>query len=487
MNKLLLLVTLTPLLLASQTDLEKRVLSLEKELISIKKNDIDNRNEILELIPIVEDVEKKSILDKINLSPELEIRLDKFDYKLGDIDGETTKIYDGDVEIADRRRNYTKHFNPASSIKFQINMSSQLDDKVSFYGRMSFMNNSQAYQRVCILSRDIKSTQSSSAFDVDLAYFNLTNNKNSDYAFTLTFGVLPTSGGTPMQFANNGKRKSMFPALVFDMNTYGAIGTQKLGKNNFLRVIFAKAYTKSSTFYPYQCNRENIDNASIAGLYYDSKFNFLGKSLLSLGLNLIHDFKAHPYLGPDVSSSDSQVLGDIMTYGIGLDIEEVAQSKFTIFAHTALSIPNGNGNSDNYQIVAEGDQNLSDGLTSKGTTGFSVADYAQGEMLSNNGYSYYIGIKYDYSSSLIYGAEYNYGSKYWFSATQGADDMYNKLATRGQVGEAYAIWKLHKNIYTKIGFMLTKEHYTGSGWHFGEPAKKDGTQRVSYLSLKAKF
>ena len=86
MNKLLLLVTLTPLLLASQTDLEKRVLSLEKELISIKKNDNDNRNEILELIPIVEDVEKKSILDKINLSPELEIRLDKFDYKLGNID-----------------------------------------------------------------------------------------------------------------------------------------------------------------------------------------------------------------------------------------------------------------------------------------------------------------------------------------------------------------------------------------------------------------
>jgi hypothetical protein len=65
--------------------------------------------------------------------------------------------------------------------------------------------------------------------------------------------------------------------------------------------------------------------------------------------------------------------------------------------------------------------------------------------------------------------------------------MYNKLATRGHVVEIYGMWKFHQHIYAKLGYMYSKEQYTGSGWHFGEPAKKDGKQQVSYLSLNAKF
>ena len=65
--------------------------------------------------------------------------------------------------------------------------------------------------------------------------------------------------------------------------------------------------------------------------------------------------------------------------------------------------------------------------------------------------------------------------------------MYNKLAIRGHATEVYGIWKFHKNLYTKLGYLNMKEAYTGSGWHFGEPAKKDATQTVGYLSLEAKF
>lgn len=481
MKNIFLLLSLTTLLFASQSDLEQRISKIEKD-------NLDFNYDISELMPILEEVEKKSILDKLNLSPELELRLDKFNYKVGEITGENTEIYkDGKSTGEFRRKNYSKNFNPASSIKFKLNISAKLDNNIDFYGRLTFMNTSQSYQRLCILSRDIKSSQSTSAFDVDLAYLNYKVNNSTDYASTFSFGILPTTSGTPMQFAQDSKRKSMFPALVFDMNTYGAIGTQKLAQDNFLRVILAKAYTMRANFYPYQCNRENIDNATVAGMYYDTKFNFIGKSLLSFGVNLLHDFKAHPYLGPDVTATTSNVLGDMLTYGIGLDIQEVAQKNLTVFAHAALSNPHGNGASDDYQIAANVDQNLSDGLTQSGLVGFSEADYAQGAMLSANGYSFYLGTKYDLNSQLKFGLEYNYGSKYWFSATQGAEDMYNKLATRGHVGETYAIWKFHKNMYTKLGYMHSQEKYTGSGWHFGEPAKKDGTQNVVYLNLKAKF
>jgi hypothetical protein len=183
-------------------------------------------------------------------------------------------------------------------------------------------------------------------------------------------------------------------------------------------------------------------------------------------------------LGPDVSSNDAEVLGDMTTFGLGLDVEKVAQSDATLFLHTAASIPNANGKTDNYKILDATDPN---------DPGFTTADYASGEMLGSNGYSIYFGAKYDISAAFNVGAEYNYGSQYWFSATQGAEDMYNKLATRGEVFEVYGTWKLNKYLSSKLGFLQMHENYTGSGWHFGEPAKKDATQSVSYITVDAKF
>ena len=478
-----LLLILPLSIFASSMDLEKRIEMLEKEM-KYHQVDLDER------MPLIEEAEKKTILDKINLSPELELRVDKLDYRVGEIEGEETKIYnhsDSSLNGLYRRKDYTKSFDPAVAIRFRLNMSAQLDDDVKFNGRMIFINSSQSYQRLCILSRDIKSVTSTSAFDVERAYFDYVTNKNSDYAFTFSFGLLPTTGGTPMQYAQNDQRKSMFPALVFNMNTYGIIGTQKLGDSTYARAILAKAYTLRANFYPYQCNRENIDNADVLGIYFDTKFNLFGKSLLSFGVNMLNSLKAHPFLGPDVGSSDAHVTGDMITLGLGLDTQKLLNSELTFFIHYALSHPHSNGKVDDYQIVENSNQTLADGLTASGQTGFSEADYAKGSMLSKNGYSFYIGAKYDISKNLNLGVEYNYGSKYWFSATQGAEDMYNKLATRGHVTEVYTSWQFHKNLYTKLSYLYTKEEYTGSGWHFGEPAKKDATQSVASLSIVAKY
>ncbi len=483
MLKNILLVTLLLTYTHASTDLEKRIKALEEQLSTLKNKTENNEADLNEYIPIIEASETQSLLDKVDFLPELEVRMDKMDYRLGQIDGENTKaIYDG-VE-QQRRDQFSKDFDPAVAVKFKLNLIGKIDKYTKFNGRFIFTNSSQSHQRLCILSRDIKSVSSTSAFDVDRAYVDFTPNIDSEYAFTFSFGILPTTGGTPMNFALNNERKSMFPALVFDMNSYGLIATQKLTNENFLRVIVAKAYTLNANIYPYQCNRENIDNANILGAYYDTSFNFSGgDSLLSFGVNYLGDFKAHPYLGPDVNSDDASVLGDIFTYGLGLDIRDLFDDKLTIFIHSAISHPDSNGKVDDYQIV---DAN-NDGNFYSDDPGFSTASYAKGTMIDDIGHSVYLGFKYNINEEFNLGVEYNKGSKYWFSATQGAEDMYNKLAIRGSVGELYTTYKFHKNMYAKLGFMYTKEDYTGSGWHFGEPASKDGTQKVSYLSIKAEF
>ncbi len=485
-----LLLAIPALLFASQSSIDLKIQKLETEVESLKKELQLHQEDLDERIPIIEMVEKKSILDKVNFSPELLLRFDKFDYTNKSIDGEHTMIY-GNPEYQpdgtyNRRTDYTKNFDIASSLRFRLNMDMNLDD-VKFHGRMLYGNSSQSNQRVCILSRDIKTGVAGSAFDVDRAYIDYIVNQEDAYGFTFSFGILPTTGGTPMQYAQSRQRSSMFPTLVFDMNTYGMIGTQRLGEDTFIRVILAKPYTLRPNFYPYQCNRENIDHANIIGAYADTKFKFLGDSLLSFGVNVLNDLKAHPYLGPDIDSSDAHNLGTMATFGIGIDIEKVADTQTTLFLHTALSNPHPNGEKDDYKILSSTLAEQQAGKTANGKSGFTESDYASGEMLGSNGYSVYLGTKYDFTEKLNIGAEYNYGSKYWFSATQGAEDMFNKLATRGNAYEIYSMWKYHKYLNAKLSYLNIHEEYTGSGWHFGEPAKKDATQSIISLSLEAKF
>ena len=476
-----LLLTLPVLLFASQNDINLKIQELENEIKTLKKEVQLHQDDLDERIPIIEMVEKKSILDRINFSPELLLRFDKFDYTNRSIEGETTMIYGNPAYQPDgtynRRTDYTKNFDIATSIRFRLNMDMDMDD-IKFHGRILYMNSSQSNQRVCILSRDIKTGEAGSAFDVDRAYIDYTPNRGDDYAFTFSFGILPTTGGTPMQYAQSTQRKSMFPALVFDMNTYGMIGTQKLGDDTFVRLILAKPYTLQAQFYPYQCNRENIDDANIVGVYADTKFHFVGNSMFSFGVNILNDLRAHPYLGPDIDASNAHHLGTMVTFGMGLDIEKVAETDTTLFLHTALSHPHNNGKIDDYKIVNPTDPT---------DPGFTTSNYATGTMLTSNGFAVYLGTKYDINEKFNIGAEYNHGSKYWFSATQGAEDMFNKLATRGNAYEVYSMWKYHKYLNAKLSYLNIQEEYTGSGWHFGEPVKKDATQSIVSLSLEAKF
>ncbi len=480
-----------PLFAGSDNAALKKIESLQQELQQLKQQ-LESQNEnILENEDILEKVETKSILDKINFSPDLELRFDKLRYENSSIEGENTKIapsdYTGNAPAPgtlNRRSGYTKHFDIATTIYFDLQMSAQLDEHTKFHGKLSFANTTQSHQRMCILSRDIKAQNAESAFDVTLAYIDYTPRPNTDYSSTLSIGILPTSNGTPMQYTQNSQRSSMFPALVFDMNSYGLIYTQKL-KSIYARAVFAQAYTLRNIFYPYQCNRENIDNATITGIYLDDTFRVLGsRALLSAGFNALLDFKAHPYLGPDVTSADTKVLGSIYTTGIGIDLPKINESALDLFVHTALSIPNSNGKIQDYKITHY--QN-GKGLTATNTPGFTEADYASGTMLTKNGYALYFGTKYTLNDRFDIGAEFNHGSKYWFAATQGAKNMFNKLALRGNGYEFYAHWMFTRHIFAKFGFLDMHERYTGSGWHFGEPAKKKADQEISYVSLHAKF
>jgi hypothetical protein len=97
---------------------------------------------------------------------------------------------------------------------------------------------------------------------------------------------------------------------------------------------------------------------------------------------------------------------------------------------------------------------------------------------SQNGGAIYLGARYDIKSTgTKIGLEYNHGSKYWMAFTPASDDLWtSKLATRGDVYEAYIIQELNKKpiakkgkAFARLGYQYYKFKYTGSGFWLGEP------------------
>ena len=97
-----------------------------------------------------------------------------------------------------------------------------------------------------------------------------------------------------------------------------------------------------------------------------------------------------------------------------------------------------------------------------------------------DGYSGYVGVRYDMGDDWRFGAEYNYGSENWIAFTPGHDDLYaSKLATRGHVGELYTIWNIpageaiskYGKAFMRLGYQYYDYEYTGSGFWLGEPVK----------------
>lgn len=81
---------------------------------------------------------------------------------------------------------------------------------------------------------------------------------------------------------------------------------------------------------------------------------------------------------------------------------------------------------------------------------------------------------------LKFGAEYNYGSKYWLAFTPGHDDVYSsKLYTRGSVYELYTIWDLPSGesvskfgkAFMRLGYQHYDYDYTYSGMWLGAPTE----------------
>lgn len=452
-------------------EMDDRILSLEKQIEVIK-------NKQIVIGQTVDEVETKTLVDKLSFSPELRLRMDSFNYQNNGIDDGFTWNAGSQANQED----YTKEYNPALSTRLRLNMNYDAGNNTKFVGRIGVHKNSQTNERVCIMHKSIAASPSAEVvFELDKAYVDHTFNTKGSVPITGTFGILPTTGGSSSNIAEDKPRQSVFPSLIFDMNTYGVIATADLSNavidDTYVRAVFAKAYTQNKGQYYYQCNREVVKNGDVAGLYAETKVPGLGDNTLQVGISMVKGLAASPFVGSNtlIDADVPAVLGDVYNTALNFEARNIADSRLTAFVSLSTSKMNSNGKTVDY-------------TTTNVTYGAKGIDYAKGGMPDESGYAYHLGTQYVMSDwGTKFGFEYNYGSQYWFSATQGSEDVFNKLAIRGNAAEVYIIQPISKEIFVKIGYLDVKEKFTGSGWHFAPAYAKDGEIKDAYVMLNAMF
>lgn len=105
-----------------------------------------------------------------------------------------------------------------------------------------------------------------------------------------------------------------------------------------------------------------------------------------------------------------------------------------------------------------------------------LGDAAQSQTAS----AYYVGMRWDATDKLGFGAEFNHGSPRWFTYSPATGEATEKLGTRGDVWEGYIHWQFAKNAAFRIGVLDYKYSHAFSGWHISPGAMPGQTWEDAY-------
>lgn len=357
--------------------------------------------------------------------------------------------------------------------KLHLNMESQITDNMKFSGRLAMykywssntaiggagMNNANMSAFDPLQGR----RPSDSSIYVERAYVDYLIDKDWIVPVTVTLGRQPSSDGPSHQFKDNTVRKSTYSALAFDGAADGVVTTFDLQKatgmeNAAIRLAYGKGYQAYNTTNPntqYVDTSAGIKDAQFYAMFIDGSVPGVKGSLVQTGY-----VKAMNLTGMTGGAN----LGNVDLLGIMAEFTNVADSGLDVFAHYGISKTDGNTNS---VAIRDVNGNLLGNYGLLGT--LEMGDLDQ----KRTGQAFWIGGRYTlpFANAAKLGYEYNRGSKYWMSFTNAANDLTNKLATRGSAHEVYYIQPLNRYAHIRAGAQFIKYDYTASGSHLGTPMK----------------
>ncbi len=453
----------------------QRLNSLQQKVDKLEKKDIqiDSKTKSLDrnlddIYDTLDKVETKSIKDRLNWGVELRTRVDN--YKVTNQFNPQT----GEKDDYSADNHWTN--------RFRLNMSADIMKGLSFHGRLTVYKNWSNIKRVAFYPYADPNTAhvpSDTSLKLDRAYIDWIV-PNLPVPLAITVGRQPATEGPASEFKENRKRQSTYPVLLFDGEADGIVATvgleRYLGlKSSGLRFAYGKGYQSQDDKTVYLDSRYGIDDLNVFGFFFETELPRLPQSLLVLSYVRGNDFVDNPI-------DPGKNLGDMDLFGVHVQAPNILGSGFDVFFSWGLNRSHPN---NKYVDIPIG----------VGPDGKPITMPAG--LLSSNGdddqtgWAIYTGFRYTTPFAKLnnpkLGFEYNHGSKYWFSFTQGSIELYNKLATRGNVYDFYYIQPFNRYLFMRLGYTIVDYDYSGSGWHIGQPMDTDEGLKDFYFLIDCRF
>ncbi|HHE05620.1 MAG TPA: DUF3373 family protein, partial [Epsilonproteobacteria bacterium] len=423
MNKILKISLLTSIMIgshlqASEVELQKEINALKAEIKEIKQSTNESIDELYER---ADSNEFEATMNRIKWGGGVEIGVNNFDGTTGSMTTPMGKMPGTKYSNANKWTN-----------KVKLSMEAKINDKARFVGRLSMYKNwadSTANMMHSDPNEGKHSNSGTSAVFLERAYVNYKIND----ILTTTVGRQPSSDGPGMSLRENTPRQATYPALLFDGNADGIILTANAGdvKNVFkslkFRAAYGKGFQQDDAMNGFLANDNSVDDLDVAGVFAESALDFpaMGENLIVLSY-----VKASNFVGSsmNVASPNNVNLGDFDLMGLYFENNKAFGTKLNYFFSYAYSKGASNGKTVNYGPMT-GNQNV--------------------KLIDDSASAFHVGARYDFDSGFKLGYEFNHGGKNWFSFTQGSEDPLNKLATRGDAHDIYAIYQLDMNQFLR--------------------------------------
>lgn len=401
---------------------DKQIANIEEQIKLLKAENKKSKKKVDEVSEILEDVETKTLSDKIDLGLTFKTRYDDAKFK-----------------------NSSYEDNSMVSSRVNINMKAKISDDIKFTGRLTaakYCGPGFPSDDATLLNTG-RSFSGGSEVYLERAYVDW-KAYDGDIPVIFTIGRQPNTDGYGFELGENSVKKGTYDPLLFDTTADGLILTLPLDKvidNEGLALRLATGYAfRETTLATYN----EPEDAIFFGAFLEGSIPYTNRGKFYLSYAKISDMII-PEKDLGTVTIDKQNVGDITLAGASIEFPNVIEG-LNLFTHYGISESKSNGAT----VTIPPAQTLQ--LLNDGT-----------------GDAFWLGGRYDTKYGK-FGLEYNYGSKNWINFTrENNTTAFNKLSTRGSVWDFYYIKELAKATHLKLGVALYDYDYTSSGDYYSTP------------------
>lgn len=434
------------------------------------------RDDLDELSDRIDEVEKQTLRDKVDISAEIRARFDDFSF-------------------TDNKEDISESTNIISSTRIRLNLYSDITKRLKFNARLVSMYNWGTNDPGDNAAGGATRTPSDNSIRFERAYM--------DYFFeslplAITIGRLPTTDGLPTHLRENTPRKSSHAGITYDKELDGIAVSLDLSRllklpGASLKMIHSDTVTAGDV------SPEGVEDSDallnslpLYLLQFETGFPGILDQMLMI-VNWHHVRKISPptlsqmaelydvenELTPEEMIGDiPESLGTMDSFTFYIQADRFLNSWVDCFFGISYK-----------QIIPSGDP----AVYFPGTSFERIVSINNSQDNSDTLHAtvFHIGARLNLPFEPLnqpkLGIEFNSASKHTMPKSEASEDPLHKLDVLGDAFDIYYIQPIDRNFFVRVGYTHLQVNYSNEYRWFGPPVEEDIVATNTYLLLDMKF